>query len=221
MSKKRRRKAQQSQKPQKTWTPRWSQLAILAGVVLLVAIVLILKNRAADPPAAAESRPMATATLPKAQVQATATLPQAVGQTQATAEPEPVGSPIGATALPDELPEAQLQRLLTAGQPTLAFFHSNNCIQCTKMMAVVAQVYPEFDDSVALVDVNVYDESNSSLLQRANIRAIPTQIFFDETGRRTVVLGAMTPDEFRDQLRALAGAAGDCSDESTSGACAP
>ena len=124
-------------------------------------------------------------------------------------------------ANPSELAEVQLDRALQAGQPTLAFFHSNNCIQCTKMMAVVAQVYPEFDDSVALVDVNVYDESNSSLLQRANIRAIPTQIFFDETGRRTVVLGAMTPDEFRDQLRALAGAAGDCSDESTSGACAP
>jgi thioredoxin-like negative regulator of GroEL len=162
--------------------------------MLLVAAVLILKNRAADPPAVAESRP-----------QATATLPEATGQTQSTAELEPVGSQVAATALPDELPEAQLERLLTARQPTLAFFHSDNCVQCIKMMEVVAQVYPEFDDSVALVDVNIYDKANASLLQRARIRAIPTQIFFDRIGQGLVVMGAMTPDQFRERMRALAG----------------
>ena len=94
---------------------------------------------------------------------------------------------------------------MTAGQPTLAFFHSNNCVQCIKMMEVVEQVYPEFDDSVALVDVNVYDKRNASLLQRARIRAIPTQIFFDRTGQGMVVMGAMTPDQFREQMQALAG----------------
>lgn len=202
MSKNRRRRTQSSQKPQQTWRPRWSQLAILGGVALLVAAILILKTQDADPPAAAEGAP-----------QGTATLPEAVGQTQATAELEPVRSQAAATvpgvqgsALPNELPEAQLERLLIGGQPTLAFFHSNNCVQCIKMMEVVEQVYPEFDDSVALVDVNVYDRVNTSLLQRAQIRAIPTQIFFDRTGKGWVVMGAMTPDEFREQMQTLAGA---------------
>ncbi|MCL7452429.1 MAG: hypothetical protein M8467_05210 [Anaerolineae bacterium] len=48
MSKKR-RKAQSSQKPQQTRTGPWAQLAILGGVLLLIAAVLILKNLAADP----------------------------------------------------------------------------------------------------------------------------------------------------------------------------
>jgi thioredoxin-like negative regulator of GroEL len=94
--------------------------------------------------------------------------------------------------------------LLASGQPTLAFFHSNNCVQCIKMMEVVAEVYPKFGDSVALVDVNVYDNRNASLLQRARIRAIPTQILFDQTGQGLVVTGAMTPDQFRERMQTLA-----------------
>jgi len=202
MSRKRHRKSQPARKPQPARPAgRWLQLAILGGVALLVAAVLILKNRPTEPPAVAESEP-----------QATATLPEAVGQTRATAELEPAGSQaatatpqVQASAVPGELPEAQLERLLAAGRPTLAFFHSDNCVQCIKMMEVVRQVYPEFDESVALVDVNVYDKTNASLLQRARIRAIPTQIFFDRTGQGWVVMGAMTPDQFREQMQKLAG----------------
>jgi thiol-disulfide isomerase/thioredoxin len=201
MTKKRRRRMQPSQTPPQTQRARWPQLAILGGVALLVAAILILKNRPADPPAVAES-----------ERQATAALPEAVGQTQATTELERVVGPVAATApgvqgaaLPDELPEAQLDRHLTAGKPTLAFFHSNNCVQCIKMMEVVEQVYPEFDDSVALVDVNVYEQANARLLQVARIRAIPTQIFFDRSGQGTVIMGAMTPDQFREQMQTLAG----------------
>jgi thiol:disulfide interchange protein len=156
---------------------RWFQLIIVAGVVLLAAAILLLKNRGAGTPAVTHTPPESTA-----------------GK-----------SPSAAVAAPDELPQAQLTRLLAAGQPTLAFFHSNNCVQCTKMMQVVADVYPEFDDSVALVDVNVYDQANAGLLQVFRIRAIPTQIFFDRNGQSRVILGAMTPDGFREQMQSLAG----------------
>jgi len=87
MTKKRRRRMQPSQTPPQTQRARWPQLAILGGVALLVAAILILKNRPADPPAVAESEP-----------QATATLPEAVGQTQATAELERVVGPVASTA---------------------------------------------------------------------------------------------------------------------------
>lgn len=207
MSKKRRRHARQPQKSQKPQNTYWLQIAIIAGVVLLVAIVLILKNQTAGPSAVAESQSQATATLVEAegQAQTTATLAEAEDQTQATAVLEQVESQAPATASPNELPEAQLERLLAAGQPTLAFFHSNNCVQCIKMMRIVEQVYPEFAASVALVDVNVYDQSNASLLQRAGIRAIPTQIFFNRDRQGQVVMGAMDPDQFRQQLQTLAG----------------
>jgi len=194
MSKKRYPRTRQPHKSPNTQAIRRSQLAIIGGVLLSVALVLILKYRAAGPPAATDRGSQATATLPEAvdQTQATAVLPQAEGQALAT-------------SLPDEMPDAQLERLLAAGQPTLAFFHSTDCVQCIKMMQVVEQVYPEFDDEVALVDVHVYDQRNASLLQRAGIRAIPTQIFFDQTGQGLVVMGAMDPQQFRERLQALAG----------------
>lgn len=199
MSNKRHRRTPPAQQSQPIWKSHGPQLAILGGVALLAIAILLLKNRGTNPPAVADAGP-----------QVTATLPEAVGQTQATAELQVAdsqgASAAGASAaLPNELPEVQLERLLIAGQPTLAFFHSNNCVQCIKMMEVVADVYPEFDESVALVDVNVYDKANTSLLQRAGIRAIPTQIFFDQTGKGMVILGAMTPDQFREQMQALAG----------------
>jgi thiol:disulfide interchange protein len=195
MSEKRRRRGRRSLETRTALPGRWPQVAILGGVILLVVAILLLKDGPDDPPAVAEGAP-----------QTTATLPEAAGQTQATAELGPV---TGQGAAPgdqgsDELPEAQLDRLVIAGKPALAFFHSNNCVQCIKMIEVVDQVYPEFEDSVALVDVNVYDKRNAALLQRARISAIPTQIFFDRSGQGMVIMGAMTPDELREQMRALA-----------------
>jgi len=102
-----------------------------------------------------------------------------------------------------ELPTAQLDRALQARQPTLAFFHSDNCQQCIVMMETVAQVYPEFNGSVTLVDVNVYDENNAALLNRVGLRYIPTLIFFDRTGEGQVSVGVMEDDQLRQILAIL------------------
>jgi hypothetical protein len=48
------------------------------------------------------------------------------------------------TPVANVLPESQFEQYLAAGQPMVAFFHSNNCIQCVKMIEVVEQVYPDF-----------------------------------------------------------------------------
>jgi thiol:disulfide interchange protein len=103
-----------------------------------------------------------------------------------------------------ELPAVQLDRALQAGQPTLAFFHSNNCQQCIVMMETVAQVYPEFSSSVSLVDVNVYDEKNAALLLRVGLHYIPTLVFYDNTGNKQVTVGVMEDSLLRQTLAALA-----------------
>lgn len=103
------------------------------------------------------------------------------------------------------LPEAQLDRALEAGEPTLAFFHSDNCQQCIIMMDVVAQVYPEFENTVTLVDINVYDERNTALLNRVGLQYIPTLIFYDHTGQGQVSVGVMEAEILRQTLSALAG----------------
>lgn len=102
-----------------------------------------------------------------------------------------------------ESPEAQLDRYMKEGRPVFAFFHSTDCKSCIEMMGVVDQVYPEFKDGVALVDVNVYDPQNENLLQRAGINTIPTQVFINRKGDGKVSMGVMEVDVLRKQLIAL------------------
>ena len=149
---------------------RWPRFAVLIGLGLAVAGIMIAKNYAS---------PSASMGL--------------------------VDSVTRIVAADTDLPEAQLAQLLADKRPTLAFFHSDTCYQCTEMLKIVNQVYPEFTQSVALVDVNVYDQRNAQLLQRAQIRAIPTLIFFDRSGQGQVFLGVMQPDQLRQQLQTISG----------------
>lgn len=101
--------------------------------------------------------------------------------------------------------EATLDQLLSEGKPTFVFYHSTDCNTCKVMMATVAEIYPEFQESVALVDVNVYDSANQNLLQKAQIHSIPTQVFIDSEGKSSVVIGVMEPEVFRQYLATLGG----------------
>ena len=105
-----------------------------------------------------------------------------------------------------ELPQAQLDAALQAGKPTLAFFHSNNCEQCIIMVKTVAQVFPEFSNSVTLVDIDVYDPNNQALLKRVGLQYIPTLVFYDQQGQDETVVGVLAADALRERLNALAGA---------------
>lgn len=105
----------------------------------------------------------------------------------------------------DMLAEAQLDLALESRQPVLAFFHSNNCQQCLIMVDTVAQVYPQFQDAVALVDIDVYDEQNLALLRRVRLQYIPTLIFFDRNGQAEPYIGVMEASQLSSMLAALSG----------------
>lgn len=100
-------------------------------------------------------------------------------------------------------PQEQLKEALAAGKPVFAFYHSDNCQSCLDMMAVVAQVYPEFQDAVVLVDVNVYDPQNQALVRSVGLMAIPTQMFHDRSGDRRRVVGVMQADKLREALQVI------------------
>lgn len=104
-----------------------------------------------------------------------------------------------------ELPVAQLERALEAGQPTMAFYHSNNCKSCIEMIAIVEQVVPEFSGSVALVEVNVYEDENRALLQKQQIQYIPTLVFYVPQGTREVLVGVMDAEALRQKLEMIRG----------------
>ncbi len=110
-----------------------------------------------------------------------------------------------ATPTPVSIAELQLDRALQAGEPTLAFFHSDNCKQCIVMMETVNHVYPEFSTLVTLVDVNVYDMKNAGLLKSVGLQYIPTLIFYDQSGEKQVSVGVMETEQLRQTLAALAG----------------
>jgi thiol:disulfide interchange protein len=101
--------------------------------------------------------------------------------------------------------EEQLDQALKNGRPTFVFLHSLECIPCKEMMEVVAQVYPEFQETVVLIDVDVYDPRNANLLQRERLQAIPTLVFYDAKGERQVMLGVLQPEQFRATLQTLVG----------------
>lgn len=105
--------------------------------------------------------------------------------------------------LTDQTAEVRFDQYLESGQPVFLFFHSNNCQSCIEMIAIVDVVYPEFADTIALVDVDVYDKANQNLLQRAKVYSIPTQIFIDSSGQGKVLPGVMSPDDLRSQLNEL------------------
>lgn len=158
------------------------KLAVIAGLLLLIGGVLFLKAQSRTA-ASVESRGAAGPV-------------SSISETGGLTQPTPT---------PALSPEAQFDHILATGKPALAFFHSTTCIQCVQMTEIVEQVYPEFAGSVALVDVNVYDQRNANLLRRADIRVIPTLIFIDRSGQGRGYLGVMEVDELKKQLQALAG----------------
>ena len=100
--------------------------------------------------------------------------------------------------------EAQLDQALSEGRPAVVFLHSLNCVACKEMMRTVADVYPGYQDSIALIDVDVYDQGNNNILRRERLQSIPTLVFYDKQGARQVFIGAMPSGQFRDTLAQLA-----------------
>lgn len=102
--------------------------------------------------------------------------------------------------------EEQYNQALQEKQPTFVFLHSLDCIPCQAMMEVVAEVQPEFEGQVVLIDVDVYQQSNTNIMRREGLQMIPTIVFYDHQGERQVQVGVLQPDQLRAVLRAIAGA---------------
>ena len=105
----------------------------------------------------------------------------------------------------EENPEERLDRLISEKEPVFAFFHSNNCQLCLEMIDIVNEVYPEYQNEVSLIDINVYDEINRNLLIRAKIQAIPTQFFIYRSGEVNRSIGMMSADQLRSELEKMSG----------------
>ena len=100
--------------------------------------------------------------------------------------------------------EVKLDQALNDGRPTFVFLHSLECIPCKAMMETVAKVYPDFQDAIVLIDVDINQQSNGNIIRREQLQSIPTLVFYDVQGNRQVFIGAMTAEQFHDTLTQLA-----------------
>jgi thiol-disulfide isomerase/thioredoxin len=105
--------------------------------------------------------------------------------------------------IPTDLPEAQLQRALASAKPILAFYHSTTCEQCKNMMKAMDEAYPEFADKIVLVDVNVYEEYNTEMVEEAGILTIPALIVYDRSGQQQLYIGSLDAQFLREIMQQL------------------
>ncbi|MCB2188998.1 MAG: thioredoxin family protein [Deltaproteobacteria bacterium] len=90
-----------------------------------------------------------------------------------------------ALAVPMELP--------VKNQVTLLDFGANQCVPCRMMAPILAEVKQEYAGAAAVVVLDVWQER--SLTDQYGIRVIPTQIFYDRSGKEYLRHEGFMPKE--------------------------
>jgi len=81
-------------------------------------------------------------------------------------------------AAPSDIP---LEQALSSGRPTLAEFGRGTCIPCREMKPILEELTAEFKGKLNVVIVEIDDHMDQT--RKHGIMAIPTQIFFDSSGK--------------------------------------
>jgi len=107
-----------------------------------------------------------------------------------------------------EAPEGQVNQSVTAETifteklPHLIEFGSESCVPCKMMQPVLAELEKEYTGQMVVKFIDVYE--NPSIAEQYSIRAIPTQIFFDENGREIARhTGFFSKDDILSQWKSL------------------
>ncbi|MDD5478091.1 thioredoxin family protein [Rhodoferax sp.] len=71
-----------------------------------------------------------------------------------------------------------VQRVLSAGKPTIIEFGANNCVSCREMKPILHALLQ--DTRIAVADVDILKER--SYISKYQIRLMPTQVFYNARG---------------------------------------
>ena len=88
------------------------------------------------------------------------------------------------------------------GKPAVYDFGAKYCVPCKEMQKVVAELKPQYGDQVEFR--MLYTDEEMPLFEKYKIVAIPTQVFFDASGK--VVdqhIGALPKEEVIKKLKEL------------------
>jgi thioredoxin 1 len=90
----------------------------------------------------------------------------------------------------------------TQGKPAMYDFGAKYCVPCKEMQKVVAELKPQYGDQVEFR--MVYSDEEMPLFKKYKIVAIPTQVFFDASGKEVDRhLGALPKEEVIKKLKEL------------------
>jgi len=67
--------------------------------------------------------------------------------------------------------------------PKLLDLGAHKCIPCKKMAPILDEMTVEYKGVLDVEFVDVWQPENKAIAQKYGIRSIPTQIYFDETGK--------------------------------------
>jgi len=90
----------------------------------------------------------------------------------------------------------------TKGKPAVYDFGAKYCVPCKEMQKVVAELKPQYGDQVEFR--MLYTDEEMPLFEKYKIVAIPTQVFFDASGK--VVdqhIGALPKEELIKKMKEL------------------
>lgn len=95
-----------------------------------------------------------------------------------------IASLVHLPAISAELPSATGNAILAAlgsGRPSLIDFGARRCIPCKKMAPLLEELSRELNGKANVLFNDIWQ--NDSLARQYRVQMIPTQIFFDSTGR--------------------------------------
>lgn len=108
-----------------------------------------------------------------------------------------------ATAAHAELPsssDAVIRAALTSGKPTVADFGARTCIPCKKMAPLLEELNLELQGRANVLFTDVW--ATQSLAQKYRVQMIPTQIFFDTSGKEIKRhMGFMSKEDVLKELK--------------------
>ena len=119
-----------------------------------------------------------------------------------TANQSPTPTHIQDTGNLPDLASIPLEQALSNGKPTLAEFGRGICIPCKAMKPILEELAAEYEDRLNVVIVEV--DEHRELTNQYGIMAIPTQIFFDSSGKEiTRHIGFWSKEEIIAQLEKM------------------
>lgn len=93
-----------------------------------------------------------------------------------------------------------------SGRPEIIKFASPMCYECQELEKVFNEVFPKYENDIALKKINVTNKDNitKSMIKSYGVKLVPTTVFKDKSGntlRR--IEGSMEPQVLENYLKEL------------------